>query len=47
MKKNLQNDSKYNKEFAKADSLFLTNKKEPAFWQTPQTVDKVVLGLLS
>jgi len=24
MKKNLQNDSKYNKEFAKADSLFLT-----------------------
>lgn len=37
MKKNLQNDSKYNKEFAKADSLFLTNKKEPAFWQTDVT----------
>ena len=36
MKKNLQIDSKQSKEFAKADSLFLTNKKEPAFWQTPK-----------
>ena len=35
MKKNLQNDSKYNKEFAKADSLFWANKKEPAFWLAP------------
>ena len=31
MKKNLQNDSKYNKEFAKADSLFLTNKRSRPF----------------